>query len=101
MSYGETPGNEVLLGIGALVHDLQDAGLELSDDGNVIGGDAVLSGGTGDDHLRYRCLAVDGFVGEIEVKGHGAGFGRGGRGEGPSGQGGEGTAEGCLGEHDG
>ena len=99
MSQGEAAGDEVLLGLGTLVDNLQDSRLELSHDGNVIGRDAVLSGGARDDDLRHRRLAVDGLVGEVEVEGNRAGFGRGDRGEGPSGKGGEASAEGCLGKH--
>ena len=99
---GETAGDEVLLGLGTLVHDLQDAGLELGDDGNVVGRNAVLSGGTGDDHLGDLGLAVDGLVGEAEVEGHGSVAGLGGSGGhapgDPAGDGGEGSSEG---EHGG
>ena len=99
---GETTGDEVLLGLGTLVHDLKDAGLELGDDGDVVGRNAVLSGGTGDDHLGDLGLAVDGLVGEAEVEGHGAVAGLGGGGGhapgDPAGDGGEGSSEG---EHGG
>jgi hypothetical protein len=92
---GESAGDEVLLGLGTLVHDLEDAGLELGDDGDVVGRDAVLSGGTGDDHLGDLGLAVDGLVGEAEVERHGAaaGLGRHAPGD-PAGDGGEGSSEG-------
>jgi len=79
------------------VHDLEDPGLELGDDGNVVGRDAVLSGGAGDDHLGDLGLAVDGLVGEVEVERHGAvaGLGRGRHAPGhPAGNGGEGSSEG-------
>lgn len=99
---GEATGDEVLLGLGTLVHDLKDAGLELGDDGDVVGRNAVLSGGTGDDHLGDLGLAVDGLVGEAEVEGHGAVAGLGGSGGhapgDPAGDGGEGSSEG---EHGG
>lgn len=99
---GEATGDEVLLGLGTLVHDLKDAGLELGDDGDVVGRNAVLSGGTGDDHLGDLGLAVDGLVGEAEVEGHGSVAGLGGGGGhapgDPAGDGGEGSSEG---EHGG
>ena len=97
MGEGEAAGDEVLLGLGPLVHDLEDPGLELGDDGNVVGRDAVLSGGAGDDHLGDLGLAVDGLVGEVEVERHGAvaGLGRGRHAPGhPTGNGGEGSSEG-------
>ena len=97
MGEGEAAGDEVLLGLGPLVHDLEDPGLELGDDGNVVGRDAVLSGGAGDDHLGDLGLAVDGLVGEVEVERHGAvaGLGRGRHAPGhPAGDGGEGSSEG-------
>ena len=97
MGEGEAAGDEVLLSLGPLVHDLEDPGLELGDDGNVVGRDAVLSGGAGDDHLGDLGLAVDGLVGEVEVERHGAvaGLGRGRHAPGhPTGNGGEGSSEG-------
>ena len=97
MGEGEAAGDEVLLGLGPLVHDLEDSRLELGDDGNVVGRDAVLSSGAGDDHLGDLGLAVDGLVGEVEVERHGAvaGLGRGRHAPGhPTGNGGEGSSEG-------
>ena len=85
MGEGEAPGDEVLLWLGlALVDNLQDTSLELGNDGNVVGSDSVLSGGAWDNDLRHLRLAVDGLVGEIEVKGHAPG-GLGGRRHGPAG----------------
>ena len=68
------------LGRGIVVSkDGDDARLELGDDGDVLGEDAHLSGGRGEDDLLDRGVGEDGLVRQSKVKeqaagGHGNGL---------------------------
>jgi hypothetical protein len=89
MSNRETSSNEILLSLPrSLKHNLQDTGLQLCHERNVIRRNSILSRSSRNDDLVHLGVGVDGFVGEVEVERH----------TGCSGCfGGEGTADGGVG----